>query len=315
MAAAVLLGGCAPAAVDPRNPVRPAVTPTEQASAILDRPRSPGEEDGLEVVRWSVADNETAIRRALARHGMRDISLGTTVEALERHGFRAAVIAEADLPKFLIDIGGTTTAITVWFGQVPSWRDAARTMLDAPRVAMISGRAERLHAGWLRLMVRSWTVPLEEGAVMDLQVAPQLVSDAPDVSDLRNRDVLRGTLWPEATVHAELPRASALVILSAPPKQDAEEDPEGPAERPDRPGVGPEVELPPTLGEFLLTDLEAVPHRRTVLVLRARLPDILFAPTVSPLAPQPAPPGSDAPSGTGAAKPAKPVEPPPADAP
>lgn len=293
--AAVALGACEATPVDERKPSPPAVTPAEQASAILDRPRAPGEDDGLEVVRWSVADNEPLLRRALARYGLRDVALGTTAEALERHGLRAAVIPEADLSKFLIDVGGTSKALTVWFGQVPSWREAARTMFDSPRVAMIDGRAERLHAGWLRFMVRSWTVPLEEGAVLDLQVAPQLVVDASDTSGLLNRDVLRGTLWPEASIHTELPRNTALVLLSAPARREEEEaDPEGPPRT--RPaeggagsgtGVGPAVELPPTLGEFLLTDLEANPHRRLLLVLRARLPDILFADPVTPLPAEP----------------------------
>lgn len=328
--AAVTLGACEATPVDARKPSPPAVTPVEQASAILDRPRAPGEDDGLEVVRWSVADNEPLLRRTLARYALRDVALGTTTEALERHGLRAAVIPEADLSKFLIDVGGTSKALTVWFGQVPSWREAARTMFDSPRVAMIDGRAERLHAGWLRFMVRSWTVPLEEGAVLDLQVAPQLVADASDTSGILNRDVLRGTLWPEASIHAELPRNTALVLLSAPARREEDEaDPEGPPRtKPSASGtgagsglgsgagsgwgggVGPAVELPPTLGEFLLTDLEATPHRRLLLVLRARLPDILFADPVTPL---PAEPGLR--DGGSAAPTDPPADAPPADAP
>ncbi len=281
----VSTGACAPEATDPLKPLPPATTAEEQASAILDRPRAPGEDNGLEVVRWSVSDNETLLRRAVGRYAVRDVPLGATVQALERHGFRAAVIRDEDLPRFLIDVGGTTRAVAVWYGQVPGWREVTRTMLESPRVAMVDGRAERLRPGWLRLMVRAWTVPLEEGGVLEVQVAPQLVGDTSEAAGLQptlaTRDTLRGTLWPDASLHLELPRDTALILLSAPARVDEEEDPEGPPERPDDPGVGPLVELPPLLGELLLTDYEAKPPRRSVLVLRARLPDILFADPMS----------------------------------
>lgn len=290
VAALVLLAasGCAPEATDPLKPLPPATTAEEQASAILDRPRAPGEDNGLEVVRWSVSDNETLLRRAIGRYAVRDVPLGATVQALERHGFRAAVVRDADLPNFLIDVGGTTRAVAVWYGQVPGWREVVRTLLESPRVAMVDGRAERLRAGWLRIMVRAWTVPLEEGGVLELQLAPQLVGDTSEASGLQPgigaRDTLRGLLWPEASLHLELPRDTALVLLSAPAREDEEEeDPEGPPRRPEETGVGPLVELPPLLGELLLTDYEAKPPRRSILVLRARLPDILFAdPLTSP---------------------------------
>lgn len=250
----------------------------DMAASLLDRPRSPGEEDGLEVSRWSVTDNEVLLRRSLARYALRDIPLGADAAELERHGFRAVVIAEDDLPKFLVDMGGTTKAMAVWFGQVPQWRELLRTGLESPRVAMIDGKADRLSPGWIRLMVRAWTVPLEEGAYLDVQVAPQLVSDTSEVPSLASRDTLRGRVWEAAVVHVELPRHTALLLVSAPAESPKwEEDPEGPPERPERPGSGPAAELPPTLGEYLLTDFEARPRRRLVAVLRARLPDILFA--------------------------------------
>jgi hypothetical protein len=290
---AALLGlsivGCAPEATDPLKPLPPATTAEEQAAAMLDRPLAPGEDNGLEVVRWSVTDNETLLRRAVGRYAVREVSLGATAQALERHGFRAAVIRDADLPRFLIDVGGTTRSIPVWYGQVQGWRELVRTRLESPRVVMVDGRAERLRAGWLRIMVRAWTVPLEEGGVLEMQIAPQLIGDSADPVGLQpelpqasnQRDTLRGTLWPDASLHLELPRDTALILLSAPARVDEEEDPEGPPPRPEETGVGPLVELPPLLGELLLTDFEARPVRRSILVLRARLPDILFADPLS----------------------------------
>lgn len=301
-----------PATITERTTKPVALTPAEQAEAVLDRPRAPGEDDGLEVARWSVANNEVLLRRALGRYARRDVALGVAATTLERHGLRAAVLNEEDLARFLIDVGGTTQAVAVWFGQVPAWRELGRTLFESPRVAMVEGKAERLPAGWLRLMTRAWTVPLEEGGYLDVQVAMQLLSDKSDVSGLLNRDVLRGRVWEDAGIHVELPRQTALVLVSAPPESpEAEEDPEGPPPRPDSPGSGPVVELPPTLGEFLLTDVEAKPPRRLVLVLRALLPDILFAPPL-PTSPRP---GSARPADGDGSPAAPPSEDPPADAP
>ncbi len=299
--------GCQPQPIDERTPKPAAVTPQEQAEAVVDRPRAPGEDDGLEVARWSIANNEVLIRRSLARYAKRDVRIGVDAATLEHHGFRAVIMDEADLTKFLIDVGGTTKALTVWFGQVPSWRELARTLLESPRVAMIDGKAERLPGGWLRLMTRAWTVPLEEGGYLDVQVAAQLVSDSNDISGLLNRDSLRGRVWETASIHAELPRNAALILISAPPESpDLEEDPEGPPSRPENAGSGPAAELPPTLGEFLLTDFEARPSRRMVLVLKAKLPDILFVEPVPTAGARPAPMEPVLPA---------PSEDPPADAP
>jgi len=277
--------GCEPLPTDASQ------SAVEQAANVIDRPRSPGEDNGLEVVRWSVHDSEPAIRRALARYAVRDVPLGASIDALERHGFRAVVVPDERLANVLADLGGTTRSVAVWHGQVIEWREVTRLVSESPRVAMIDGRAEQLPAGWLRLMVRAWTVPLEEGAALEVQLAPQLLSDAQDLTGLVNRDQLRGRLWSAAAIHVELPRDTCLLLVSAPPRPfEVEEDPEGPRggyAADARTGTGPLVELPSTLGELLLTDRDAVPPRRAVLVLRAKLPDILFPDPVTPLEPDP----------------------------
>ncbi|GEM_PF-2226751 len=286
------LAACSPAPAPSRDRLIPADA-TREAASVLDRPLAGGEDDGLEVARWSVAGDDAKIRRALTRHAVRGVSLDATADALERHGFRAAVVRDASLPSLLAELGGTTTAIAVWHGQAPDWREITSVELDDGRVVMVDGRAERLGgttiggrsasgsgSAWLRCMARGWTVPLEDGAIFELQVAPQLLSNKREFSGARNRDELRGRVFEAASIRTEMPPATALILVGTAPAHDVEDsDPEGDTES--APAVaatsrpGPPAELPPSIGELLLSDFRAIPKRRIVLVLRVRLPDTL----------------------------------------
>ena len=295
---ALTLGACngGTSGIDDRSSPTSA---TRQAEAVLARPLARGEDNGLEVARWSIAGDDVKIRRALARHAERDVNLGNTPESLERHGFRAVIVRDGDLPSLLAELGGTTTAIAIWHGQMPDWRDIASVQLDEHRVAMVDGRAERLGTtargsggAVLRCMARGWTLPLEDGAVFSLSVTPQIVSDQQDFSLVLNRDTLRGRVFDAASIHVEMPRATALVLVGTAPERDgADTDPEGSADENPRSRTGPPAEFPPSIGEILLTDLAASPKRRVMLVLRIRLPDTLFPsetvsqPNASPIEP------------------------------
>jgi hypothetical protein len=281
LAAAALVASTACA---PKEEARPS-GPLAAAIALVERPRSPSETNGLEVVRWSVADRDAAIRRALERHADPSVPLRADAAALLDAGFRVAVIPDAMLPSLLADLGGTTSAVTTWFGQTPQWRETARVLLAEPIPLMIDGRPERLAGGWLRLMTRGWTVELEDGAAFELQVVPHWVQEAKDLSNLLNRDALQGRVLASASIGLELPRATTLVVVSAPARAEAEEDPEGPPRDAASSGLrGPPADLPATPGELLLTDSAARPPRRIVLLFRARLPDTLFPtfPTADP---------------------------------
>ncbi|MFO0828810.1 MAG: hypothetical protein U0572_11770 [Phycisphaerales bacterium] len=268
---------------------------TAQAAAVLDRPRSRGEDDGLELTRWSVSADDARIRQALGRHALRTVPIGVSAAALEQYGLRAAVVRDADLPSVLAELGGTTTAVATWHGQVPEWREMASAPLGMGRVVMVDGRAERL-GGTLRCMGRGWTVPTEDGAVFELHVATQLVANPTEASLVLNRETLRGRVFDAATIRADMPAASALLLVGAPPAQPSDDDdPEAPSSPERHARTGPPGVLPPTIGEALFTDEAAVPPRRIVLVLRVRLPDTLFptsapAPRVAPAAPAPPPP-------------------------
>lgn len=251
--------------------------PLAAATTLIERPRTAAEENGLEIVRWSVADRENVIRRAMARHADSSSRRRMDVVALEQAGLRAVIVRDEHLPSLLADFGGTTTAVATWYGQVPQWREAARASILAPQPVMVEGRAEQFAVGWLRLMVRGWTVELEDGGRFELQVVPQWVRETPELSSLTNRDQLRGRIFAGASIAVELERNTSLVLLAAPPSTAEEEDPEGPpsAARSES-RRGPPVVLPPTPGELLLVDVAARPPRRIVLLFRARLPDTLF---------------------------------------
>jgi len=283
--AAALLAGCA---VPP--PAAPE-TPPEIATAtgILSREGPGPGANGIESLQWSVTDDEALIEAALRRHAMADLELGLDRERLRREGLRVEAVAEKELAEFLADLGGTTVALQVWHGQAPDWHEIARTRIDVPTVVLADGRPARLDRGYLRLLLRGWTIPLELGAVVEVQVEPRWAGDASTQSVLPGAPPRRGGVrgFRDGSFRIELPREACLVIVAAPPSAPA--PPSGP-----RPatqggavrtgGPGPPAELPLTLGEALLRE-PGMPPRRRMVVVRPRLPDILFGDDLRPVSP------------------------------
>ncbi len=267
--------------------------------------------NGLECLTWSVLDDEAAIAAAFRRHGLRErdpvAEAGIDREALRREGLRLEAVREESLIEFLAELGGTSVALSVWHGQAIDWRELARRPVNGSLVVMTDGRPRRLDAGWLRLLVRGWTLPLEDGAVSEASLELRWSPDTPEASRV---SIARPTRRPESQrllgpFRVEIPRETCLLILARPPEDPAGSDGDAPS-RPEteasgaRAGTaGPPADLPQTLGETLLRE-PGEPPRRTLLVLRPRLPDILFPAVVriggpSAKGPPPPPAGEPAP--------------------
>lgn len=247
--------------------------------------------NGVEALTWSVVDDEAAIAAAFRRHALREPDLvaaaGVDREALRREGLRIEAVPEESLVEFLAELGGTTVALSVWHGQAVDWRELARRPVNGSLVVMSDGRARRIDHGWLRLLLRGWTLPLEDGAVSEATLELRW---SPDSADGGRPSIARPSRRAESQVllgpyRLEIPRGTCVLVMARPPVT----PPESPEEETPRPdidaaatrtgGAGPPADLPQTLGEVLLRE-PGEPPRRTILVLRPRLPDILFPPVV-----------------------------------
>ena len=305
-------GGCGPRPEPTLSPAAGTLPPDlVPAAEVVRRDGLDPSANGLECLTWSVLDDEAAIAAAFRRHGLREtdpvVEAGIDREALRREGLRIEAVREDSLIEFLAELGGTSVALSVWHGQAVDWRELTRRPVNGSLVVMSDGRPMRLEAGWLRLLVRGWTLPLEDGAVSEASIELRWSPDTPEAGRV---SIARPTRRPESQrllgpFRVEIPRGTCLLVLSRPPEGSAGSD-DAPPTRPEtdaagtRPGIaGPPADLPLTLGGFLLGE-PGEPPRRTVLVLRPRLPDILFPAVVriggpSVNGPPPSPAGEPAP--------------------
>lgn len=273
----LLAGACALTTVvgcaseDP--PVR---SPTPFARADdLSTTRVHGGDNGLEIVLWSAPCTAEAASAAIIEAGRGGTLPPETLERLRRNGFVVAEVPTDQLPLVLAALGGTLSDIRNWHGQVPEWRELARTTLG-PGAAIYTGERVQPVAGSLRLSMRGWTVPMEDGGLFWLEMIPHAVARESSVANaMASRDRVRGEAFPDAGLSVVLDRGWSLLLCPDAPAPVAQSS------------TGPDVEPPGTLGSLLLpaTELPALPGappqlRTPVYVFVARLPGTLVPQTM-----------------------------------
>lgn len=288
--------GCAGA---PAETGRPEGTPGDAApiteaaadmpSVRVSMPVDRGDVDGLVTLTWQVPENESVLRTWFASHepaGADPVELAR----IASQGWAVAQVPLEQLPEALVALGGSFGQTRTWHGQALEWREIAGTRVEGGAAVMMGSRPARLPDGVLSLMLRGWTVPLEVGAVYDVELVPmqRMPPGAGTQSALRER-----TEWlAEASITLELPRGSATLIAGLAPT----------AKRGARPSTGPFAAAAPTIGEFLLVpmpDRAAALPRRTVIVLIPLIADAHIDPDMVPVVPSTAVPapasGADTP--------------------
>jgi len=255
--------------------------PSMRVTMPVDR----GDVDGLVTLTWQVPENESVIRTWFASHE----PTGTDPAELARiaaQGWAVAQVPIDALPDALVSLGGSFGHTRTWHGQALEWREIAGARVEGGAAVMTEPRPVRLSDGIISLMLRGWTVPLEVGAVYDVEMVPmqRMPPGAGTQSTLRERTEWFG----DASVTLELPRGSATLIAGLAPA----------AKRGARPSTGPFTAAAPTIGEFLLVPMadraSALP-RRTVIVLVPLIADVHIDPDMGPVVPsQPtAPPDAE----------------------
>lgn len=244
-------------------------------------------ENGLEVRKWLVVDDPQIVGAALLTHADRFALDEEQDQRLRRNGFRFLRVPIESLDALLGALGGTTLDLSAWHGQIYDWRQIDSVPIgQAGEALVVDGRIRRFSRRRLVLLVRGWTMPMEDGPRMCLQL--RVAVDRPTggvLQQLLERTPTENTL-PSLDVETGLEAGFAYVLTCESPAASWEgagakegDGSQGAAAAAGRIGpgdfVGPDVEAPKTVGRRLLTPpLEQ--GRRAMLVFVPRIPPAMY---------------------------------------
>ncbi|HZW08277.1 MAG TPA: hypothetical protein VFF69_00100 [Phycisphaerales bacterium] len=273
---------------------RPQVAPEEDPISPVVR----GAEAGLEARLWVVENGGGALPRAFRGFPPPAGAEPAVIELWRRNGFRVLGVPLDRLETLRHQVPTIGPLHQQWLGLLPEWVEVVKgaRLGPAQRVALDNGPVE-LGPGRLRLLSRCWAAPSvgaqpdgsPAGAVLRLEVMPELEMDAP--SDPLERLLAGAPEGPDAApdgiafdrllLSLSPGDATAVVIVPEDPALDwaaaGQARPESIGDaRAQGPEFGPQAPTTPTLGELMLTSLalpESASDARIVVVLVPRVPD------------------------------------------
>ncbi len=230
---------------------------------------------GIELRRWMVECPPEAFDAALAEFAGGSGEAAAEAE-LHQGGLRFTVGRESDLPMLLERLGGSRTDLRVWHGQATEWRELSSIAIPRPEVLEVDGHRQPIPSGRLSLEFRGWSLPMEDGANCEIEVAARWRGESrPAFREAGTID--REGRWLDGlSFRRPLARGEVLLLTaSIPPRPD--ETGEGDADG----ETAPPRERPPSEGpaspgrRLLTTPSEAL---QVVLLLWPHLPEWMFPP-------------------------------------
>ncbi len=243
-------------------------------------------EHGLEVRQWVVPDEPDTVGAALRDHADGEAIGAARAADLRRNGLRFVRVPVQKINALRRDLGLTSMDVTAWHGQIYQWRQLQQHRIGPAGAAVaVNGYVRRFGPGRLRLMARSWSVPMEDGVYLNLELMPWY---DPPRSPTLNRLLGRresGAILASMALEVQLRPGYAYVLtyespeVSWPepgrPPQATDEDPaaargERGADSPAPQPPGPWTDTPATVGELLFRG--TLPRARGMLVFVPRIP-------------------------------------------
>ncbi len=255
-------------------------------------------DNGLEVRKWLLEDNSQRIMSALTQLGSQPIIDATSDQRFQKNGFRLRRIPVNDVDYLLELLGGTTLNATAWHGQILEWRELHSASLEPQGQALaIDNSVRRLQPGIVHLMIRAWTVLLEDAPYLHVEMMPVYDPPADDqLMRLFERERTTGQSLSEAALDIKLSSGYAYILTCESPTTSWDsfdnETTETPTEESlteedfsrnqsiftrDKPidPLGPTTTPPTTIGQLLFSS-RSNQSRRCMLVLIPKLPDTLI---------------------------------------
>jgi uncharacterized protein (TIGR00730 family) len=268
--------------------------PSMRVTLPVDR----GDIDGLVTLSWQVPENDSVLRTWFASHAP-DRTDAAEAARLAAQGWAVAQVPLDALPDALVALGGSFGQARTWHGQALEWREIARARVEGGAAVLMGPRPVRLADGTISLMLRGWTVPLELGAVYDVELAP--MQRTPPGPGAATRE--RVQWFADASMALELPKGTATLITGLAPRAERAGDASASqgSRRTASGRTGPFTASAPTVGELLLVpmaDRDAALPRRTVIVLVPLIASSHIDPDMDAVVPS----ASDAPLGAPSAK-------------
>jgi hypothetical protein len=287
----------------------------------------PGLDRGLRSWQWRVAEARLTaplgdILASVAVTPPPGAGASPELEArLARNGLRLLAVPRASIDRLRALVAAPAMQVETWHGEAVDWRALALVRPPGDSAAVVIGeRVRRYPEGSFRLAARAWTMRMEDGPHLQIELRVDHVATRRDRGLLAGR--VRSITRPVDDLVVELaaPADLAWIIVAAPidevwpapgtpldggPRADvagrttADEDepaptPPGAAAR----TIGPPVIPLPTVGQRLLAG-QADEGLREMIILEPELPAVLFpTPPSSTARPASAP----APAATGAAR-------------
>jgi hypothetical protein len=222
-------------------------------------PVDDGASDGIAVIRWQIFDNQSVISTFFKKNPPSGVS-NEIQKQLASNGFMVAEVKLSALPNALEDLGGTYANIRAWLGEATTWSQLTSFQIRGSYAVVINGSTHRLNDGAIQLLMRGWTVPLESGAVTDVEILPAFLAGG----EVPGARTTAREPFPSAGFFVSLQRESVLLITGMTPKGSRESSTRGPF-------AGPPVASPPTLGELLLTrpneESAPIPQRPFIVLI------------------------------------------------
>jgi hypothetical protein len=259
------------------NPSRSAVDPTQQAgvSASVQNRNAPvreflAQKDGLELRLWTLLSGQTDLAATLGQHGAVAAIEEPDRSRLRMNGLRLVRVPHTALEPLLASLGEAVVDLSAWHGQAHDWRDARSATIQNGVAAAIDGRVQPLSGDALELLVRAWTLPMEDGPCIHVESKSRLVEEVSvDYQQLltRQRADERSTYFSSMSFDLALaPECAYLLIgeaaaaswtvsgyddssVTTVPHSGAVHA--GVATRGPLSDVGPDALVPPTVGELL----------------------------------------------------------------
>ena len=260
-----------------------------------------GSKNGLLIRVWVIQDNPQRIALAMSKFGVEEILNETQREDFRRNGLRLVRVWAEDIDPLLKAFDGASSNTAAWHGQVYNWAELLhREVKSQPIAVAVDGHVKRYKNGTFRLMLRSWTVSMEDGPRLQLQLLPQF--DRRQRRSIRGFQVdrnVQGEVFRSFSVETLLEAGFVYVLTYADPQavweigeksgdeksQDAtstdDSDNSAAVVKREVGVAGPDTILPPTYGELMYRTAGQVPTRR-ILIFEPTIPLELFPPGIVP---------------------------------